>query len=310
MGDVRELSYDWEFGHKDLSVKVHLRMKYQTLEKTDTFCLYQTFRHAFSDYQVPIDMPYEAFETHLKRNGYRPSVSVGAFEHGELTGIVLNGVRDWEGEKTIYDLGTGVIPAFRKRGITKNMLSMVQTLCQDYGISRYQLEVIQDNTAAVALYKKQGFQVMRSLNCYMTERSERKSDESRPWQIFPSQALTPKQWERVKSFWDYSPSWQNSMDSVCAIADSFACILAEISGKRIGYGMINKANGDVVQLAVKPGYRRLGVATDIMQHLQEQTGSHKIKMLNVDERDEALNRFLEQSGFRVFVKQYEMEKKL
>ena len=51
------------------------------------------------------------------------------------------------------------------------MLNMVQTICQDNGISRYQLEVIQENTAAVALYKKQGFQVMRSLNCYMTERS-------------------------------------------------------------------------------------------------------------------------------------------
>ena len=93
-------------------------MEYQTLEKTDTFCLYQTFRQAFSDYQVSVDMPYEAFETNLKRNGYMPGMSVGAFEHGELTGIVLNGVRYWDGEKTIYDLGTGVIPAFRKRGIT------------------------------------------------------------------------------------------------------------------------------------------------------------------------------------------------
>ncbi|MDO5406830.1 MAG: hypothetical protein Q4F28_05815 [Eubacteriales bacterium] len=64
-------------------------MEYQTLEKTDTFCVYQAFRQAFSDYQVPVDMPYEAFETNLKRNGYMPSVSVGAFEHGELTGIVL-----------------------------------------------------------------------------------------------------------------------------------------------------------------------------------------------------------------------------
>jgi ribosomal protein S18 acetylase RimI-like enzyme len=285
-------------------------MEYQTLEKTGTFCLYQTFRKAFSDYQAPVDMPYEAFETNLKRNGYMPGVSVGAFVNGELTGIVLNGVRYWDGEKTIYDLGTGVIPALRKRGITKKMLSMVQTICRDHGISRYQLEVIQENTAAVSLYKKQGFQVMRGLNCYMAERNERKSHESRQWQIFLSRALTPEQWECVRSFWDDSPSWQNSIDSVCAIADSFACILAEISGKLIGYGIINKANGDIVQLAVKPEYRRLGVATDIMRYLQEQTGSPKIKMINIEQQDEALNMFLKQSGFSVFLKQYEMEKKL
>lgn len=285
-------------------------MEYQTLEKVDTFRLYQTFIKAFSDYQVTVDMPYEAFETNLKRNGYMPGVSVGAFDHEELVGIVLNGVRCWNGMKTIYDLGTGVIPAFRKRGITKEMLSMVQTICQDNGIGRYQLEAIRENTAAVSLYKKQGFQVIRTLNCYMAERSDGKSGESKQWKVFHLQALTSEQWELVKSFWDYSPSWQNSVDSVCAIADSFAYILAEVSGNLIGYGIINKVNGDIVQLAVKQEYRRLGVATEIMWSLQEQTSSPKVKMINVDERDETLNAFLKQSGFRVFVEQYEMEKKL
>ena len=187
---------------------------------------------------------------------------------------------------------------------------MVQAICQDHAIGRYQLEVIQENTAAVSLYKKQGFQIVRSLHCYMAERAERKSDQRRPWQLFPARALSPEQWEHVKGFWDYSPSWQNSIASVCAVADSFVCILAELSGKQIGYGIINKASGDIVQLAVKPEYRRLGVATDIIRYLQEQTGNPKIKMINIEERDEALNMFLKQSGFRVFAKQYEMEKKL
>lgn len=285
-------------------------MEYKTLEKVDTFRLYQTFIRAFSDYQVTVDMPYEAFETNLKRNGYMPGVSVGTFDYEELVGIVLNGVRYWNGVKTIYDLGTGVIPSFRKRGITKEMLNMVQTICQDKGIGRYQLEVIQENTAAVSLYKKQGFQVIRTLNCYMAEKTDRKLADCTQWKILHPQALTAEQWELVKSFWDYTPSWQNSVDSVCAITDSFAYVLAEASGILTGYGIINKLNGDIVQLAVRQEYRRLGVATEIMQSLQEQTSSPNVKMINVDERDEALNVFLKQSGLRMFVEQYEMEKKL
>ena len=285
-------------------------MEYQTLEKTDTFCLYQTFTKVFSDYQVTVDMPYEAFETNLKRNGYMPDVSVGAFEQEELVGFVLNGVRCWDGVKTIYDLGTGVIPAFRKRGITKEMLNIVQTICQDKGIGRYHLEAIQENTAAVSLYKRQGFQVIRTLNCYIAERNERKLGKRKQWQMIHPQALTAEQWELAKSFWNCSPSWQNSIDSVRAIADLFAYVLAEVSGNLIGYGIINKSNGDIVQLAVKHEYRRQGVATEIMWCLHGQTSSPKVKMINIDERDESLNAFLKQSGFRMFVKQYEMEKKL
>ena len=285
-------------------------MEYRTLESTELIYIYEAFTQAFSDYQVTIDMPYKAFETNLKRNGYMPGVSVGAFNHEELVGIVLNGVRYWNGVKTIYDLGNGVIPSFRKRGITKEMLNMVQTVCQDKGIKRYQLEAIQENTAAVSLYKKQGFQVIRTLDCYMAERNDRKLGENKQWKVLHLQAFTPEQWELLKSFWDYAPSWQNSVDSVCAIADSFAYVLAEASGNLIGYGIINKLNGEIVQLAIRQEYRRLGVATEIMWNLQKQTSSPKVKMINIDERDGALNAFLKQSGFRIFAKQYEMEKKL
>lgn len=55
-------------------------------------------------------MSLETFERKLKRNGFKLGVSAGAFEHGRLVGFVLNGVREWTGEKTIYDTGTGVVP--------------------------------------------------------------------------------------------------------------------------------------------------------------------------------------------------------
>ena len=132
-------------------------MEYRTLENTDSVCIYEAFTQAFSDYQVSVDMPLKSFETMLKRNGFMPAVSVGAFADRTLVGFILNGVRDWDNEKTVYDLGTGVIPDFRRTGIMGELLNLVSTICIKNKISVYQLEVIQDNEKALTLYKKQGF---------------------------------------------------------------------------------------------------------------------------------------------------------
>ena len=104
-------------------------MEYRTLENTDSVCIYEAFTQAFSDYQVSVDMSFKSFEIMLKRNGFMPAVSVGAFADRTLVGFILNGVRDWDNEKTVYDLGTGVIPDFRRTGIMGELLNLVSTIC-------------------------------------------------------------------------------------------------------------------------------------------------------------------------------------
>ena len=76
----------------------------------------------------------------------------------------------------------------------------------------------------------------------------------------------------------------------------------------IGYGIVDKIKGDIAQLAVHPKYRRMGVATEILLDLLKQTKSLEMRVINVDERDQALNAFLKKLKFSVFVKQYEMRK--
>ena len=85
-------------------------MEYRTLENIDSICIYEAFTQAFSDYQVSVDMSFKSFETMLKRNGFMPAVSVGAFVDKTLVAFILNGVREWDMKKTVYDLGTGSYP--------------------------------------------------------------------------------------------------------------------------------------------------------------------------------------------------------
>lgn len=282
-------------------------MEYRTLENTDSVCIYEAFTQAFSDYQVSVDMPFKSFETMLKRNGFMPAVSVGAFEDRTLVGFILNGVREWDSEKTVYDLGTGVILDFRRTGIMGELLNLVSAICIKNKISVYQLEVIQDNEKALTLYKKQGFQVNRILNCYQLTDKIKEAGYN-VWQLEHPEKLQEDQWTAVKDFWTYQPSWQNAKDAVCAIAQSFFYTIVKHDGNLIGYGIVDKIKGDIVQLAVQPKYRRKGVATEILLDLFKQTKSLGMKVINVDERDQALNSFLKKMEFDVFVKQYEMRK--
>lgn len=45
-----------------------------------------------------------------------------------------------------------------------------------------------------------------------------------------------------------------------------------------------------------------------MKDLQSQTQGSCLTVINVDERDESLNAFLKQMGFKLYVTQYEMFK--
>ena len=283
-------------------------MEYRSLTGTTIECMHEAFLQAFSDYQVPMNMSLEMFEKKLKRNGFKPEVSVGAFEHGRLVGFVLNGVREWNGKKTIYDTGTGVILDFRGTGIGSKLLDSVNELCVSNGISVVQLEVIQDNVGAVHLYKKQGFQVKRSLNCYRLSEKLVELDTNTGWNLYQVEKMDKEQWNLVKSFWDCIPSWQNGEEAVCAVEDSFGYTFVEVGGILVGYGIVDKVTGDILQLAVDCRYRRRGIATAILQDLQNQSKKSSLTVINVDEKDEGLNAFLKQMGFHVYLTQYEMVK--
>lgn len=246
-------------------------MEYRTLENTDSVCIYEAFTQAFSDYQVSVDMPFKSFETMLKRNGFMPAVSVGAFADRTLVGFILNGVRDWDNEKTVYDLGTGVIPDFRRTGIMGELLNLVRTICIKNKISVYQLEVIQDNEKALTLYKKQGFRINRILNCYQLTGKIKEPGVYKVWKLEHPEKLQDDQWTAVKDFWSYPPSWQNAKDAVCAIAKSFSYTIVKFDGNLIGYGIVDKMKGDGVDICISSKQAPFLIADIILSQLRRYT---------------------------------------
>src|SRR5580765_3997986 len=79
--------------------------------------LYDAFLEAFSDYVVPFALTGEQFRNHIIVTAVDLERTVGCIDDGKLVGFSLNGFGEWEGTSTVYDAGTGVVPAWRRKGI-------------------------------------------------------------------------------------------------------------------------------------------------------------------------------------------------
>ncbi|AWI04588.1 GNAT family N-acetyltransferase [Clostridium drakei] len=283
---------------------------YSTLESIGMEKLHKTFIEAFSDYQVKFDLPILKFQQMLQRRGYVSKASIGAFENNALIGFLLNGIRYWDGKLTAYDTGTGVIKTYRKHGITSNMFFNTKQLLQEMGVEQYLLEVIQSNISAVRLYKKQGFETLREFECFNLDKNKYKHTPTAEYEVQHINSITKNDWKEFSKFWDFKPSWQNSIDSVNDASDTFVYSIIVIDNTIVGYGIIDKYTGDIPQIAVDKNHRGKGIGRSIFTDLLKNTESDNIKVLNVDNHCDSMKDFLLNLRFEQNVSQYEMVLKL
>ncbi|WP_419750668.1 GNAT family N-acetyltransferase [Terrisporobacter petrolearius] len=279
-------------------------INYSTLENIDIEKLHSTFVEAFSDYEVKLDMPISQLCQNIQRRGYVPKASICASDNDMLVGFLLNAIRQWDEKLTAYDTGTGVIKEYRNKGISSKMfLNALQSL-KEMEVKQYLLEVIQSNTPAIHLYEKQGFKVSREYECFNLDK--KLFTYTPTYEVEYINSITENDWIQLTKFWDFKPSWQNSIDSINTVSDTFVYSIVRINDAIVGYGIIDKKTGDIPQIAVDNKYRGRGIGTSIFAQLLLSTQSHNISVVNVDSQCTSLKNFLLELGFKVMLKQYEM----
>lgn len=253
---------------------------------TDDFeAVHAGFVDAFSDYVIPLSPTREQLCEMLTRRGWRPEVSVGAFEGERLVGFTLNAL---DGDRA-YDSGTGVAPTHRRRGLARELTERSFGLLRDAGAREYVLEVIDSNTRAVELYRATGFVETRGLQCWRYESSS--------LQAFESSSVQP-------AWCDVAPSWQNSAASI-ARADDPHVVLGDANG----YAIVFPGSGDLAQLAVRREARRRGVGARLL-NAAASAAEKPLRIINVDDRDAGIAAFLEHAGAMRTVRQLEMTRPL
>lgn len=269
------------------------------------------FLEAFADYGLSLDE--ESLWDMLRRRGVRLDLSFGAFDAGRLVSFIINGIGEHGGRMTAYDTGTGTSPAYRGRGLTDRIFGWSLPVLRAAGVGQYLLEVLCDNHPAVKIYRRQGFETLREFVCFGGRRAEVEVSITRrleaPVEIrrISVAELIGFGESLLAGFMDYDPSWQNSLDSLRRNEQAFVCFAAfDGEGEPVGFIASEVAYGDISLLAVDRRIRRRGVGSALMAALLPEVEFPRLKALNVDSRDVAMQAFLHSCGMAPTVEQFEM----
>lgn len=277
----------------------------RSLANIDFEIIYEAFKNAFADYDMPLLTSNQLLQM-ITRRGFNSILSFGAFNDNELVSFTLNGIGNWNGKNTAYDTGTGTINEYRGKGLAKKIFQESVPVLKENGISQYLLEVLQQNDKAINLYKNQGFEVIREFDYYTANKKDIKFSNRELNDNYLIKEVEIPDYIIVNTFWDFSPSWQNSFDSINRTAQNFKTIGVFNDSKLVGYGITELNTGDITQLAVHKNHRRKGIGTILLKQLINNIPGESIKIINIDKKDILIKSLLKSIDIQPDGSQFEM----
>ena len=294
---------------------------YKSLEHIDETDILETHNSAFSDYEVQMNWTLQQFQNINKQRGVRYDLSIGAFDEDKLVGFIINGAGNWNNQPTAYDCGTGIIKDYRHQGIATEILKRLITHLQEVGISQYLLEVIKTNENAYQLYLKQGFEIIREFDCAIAKIEEikekieeRKEDlqvinNDKNFKINEITETNKPNWDIYKTFWDKTPSWQNSIESIERNREVLKILEVNHKTTPVGYAVFDPRSGGFAQFAIHPEYRRRKLGMALVNRIIESCPTAtRLTVINIDKDLSSFIGFYKSLGLKIFVEQYEMIK--
>jgi ribosomal protein S18 acetylase RimI-like enzyme len=188
--------------------------------------------------------------------------------------------------------------------VAEELFDVLVPRLKERGITQYLLEVLISNERAVSLYRKLGFEEVRKLAVLRSIEPLKSLDDVKGVSL---RRMEEPDWDVFCSYWDGEPSWQNSMDAVKRARSQCEIVGAFVDENCVGYGIVFKPSGIVMQLAVAPEFRRRGIGRRILAVL---SGNEILKTNNVDEELTGTLAFYKNCGFEIGLRQFEMAKPL
>lgn len=259
--------------------------------------LHEAMNDAFSDYLVPMRLTKDQFGQMMRQRSLRLEASSVVMVDGEVAAFWLVGLRG----PRAYLIASGTRPAHRRKGLSKLAAEHAFDLARKAGAQSMAAEVIVHNDKAIALYRSQGFEIVRTLYCY--------SFAPEGGTTNPTREIETADWRDVRpfasSFWDFRPSWQNEVEAVDALVPGIKCFVAHADGQLAGYAVVAKETRSLCQLAVMPQHRMKGIASALLDAAQRHLGG-SVRLINVDARDAGFAAFLTSRHAEKKVQQFEI----
>ena len=262
------------------------------------------FQEAFSDYAIRLSKA--ELENMLLRRGFDPNFSFAVFEGDKIVAFTLNGMGTFRGKRTVYDTGTGTLPEYRGRGLAAKIFEHSVPILKEAGFTHYLLEVLQNNKAAVHIYKKLGFRISREFNFFLQKQDLVKFELNNRNPEYKIREIDLSHSHTWSLFHDYVPSWQNSLESIERVPDTFKYLGAFYKDMLVAYCVLEPSTGDITSMAVDWRHRRKGVGSALLQDILKYNLVTSVKVINSASDCLSMTGFLFSHGIPMVGRQYEM----
>ncbi|WP_291562483.1 MULTISPECIES: GNAT family N-acetyltransferase [unclassified Clostridium] len=276
---------------------------YKRCSEVDINSVYEAFQIGFSDYIIKINMSKDDFITRfLGPEGNCLEHSFVALDENKAVGVILGGIKVYEGIKTIRCGTLGIHPEYRGKGISNRLFELHKEEGIKNECKQLFLEVIVGNDRAVNFYKKLGYEKIYDLSYYsFDDTSKLKKYDITNVHI---RKIDLSEFEKViDKAKDIHINWQNDMDYVKKCDNTF--YYGSYYGDELVGSLCISSNGKLSFLWIKSEFRGKGIATSLLNKACEELAISKIAVAFPN--NNLLQGFLKHMNFKKDnINQYEM----
>lgn len=260
--------------------------------------LRELFNAGYADYLRPLQLDEAAFAEHVASNGIDLPCSRVLVQNrpAAFALIALRGSAAWIG-------GVGTVPTARRQGLAERALTSTLQASSQRGCDEVWLEVIDANRAALRLYERLGFEVVRDVIVWTLPVGVREAPNARRASSAEAQA-----W--IAAHRPSREPWQRTDETIAAIsraAPPLAGLTVDRDGAVAG-AVLFRCEADttrVFQIAARDD----GVACDLLVAAATHGDGRPLRLSNAPD-GEPPSRALRQLGADALVRQHEMRLRL
>lgn len=273
--------------------------QYSNLEGVSLREISECLNLAFSDYYVPIRLSEEELSGFFAVSGVDTKRSFGAFLDGNIVGFLLNSCNVYQGCKAVFDVGTGVVPEHRGKGVFSGLFAFALENMKADRIERYYLEVLQQNDRAIALYQRNGFAVTREFAVLQAGgSSELPSSERVRYAGFAE-----FDFQKASGCKRNDPSYEHSDHVLRQNPDCYE--VAYLQEESISaFCVFSKSNGQILQL----GWKAIPDLREVIGAVFTRYPHAAAKNIETSERE--VLQMMDSLGFQTVARQFEMSRSL
>lgn len=247
------------------------------------------FLQAFKNYFVSLPDDVDYWRNRFAAVKVDWALSFGMFDGDKLVGYIINGIGDHNGKLTAYNTGTGVLEEYRGRQIVDQLYDHAFPVFKKRGIQKCLLEVICENSRAIKVYERTGFEVLRKLCSYSGTISSKDSS------IFVEKV----DYRKILDLNLYNPayySWEGSAETILNLGDRVETYFFG-EGAIWGYFCIDQ-NSNILQLDSNGCHKLIEGIAKV---------SKVVKTKNISEDRTGVISALVSAGLNNSVNQFEMQ---